>query len=230
MKTETLNNKSQYKLLKFNLIKSKLLKKKHYLKAITLEDIEFRIKKALYIIYLYHINNKRILFVGNPLNINRELLKLFNKTKHIFIPKSAWIAGVITNQYSSFKSNFKQESQLNKISKQLLELKKKSDLVVIIDQLLETKALEESYTAKLPIISLNNDLDIFDDKSNYKVPGNFVSSKSKINNNLFYSILITTMKKSHIIKKKFPALHHKLKTINVLKKKHYKKKNYRKNK
>ena len=217
MKTTTLNTKNKYKLLKLKLIKSNILKKQHYFKSITLENIEFRIKKALYLIYLYHVNNKRILFVGNPLNINKELTKLFHKTKHIFIPKSAWIAGVITNQYSSFKSKFKHETQINKMSKQLLKLKKKSDLVVIVDQMLETKALEESYTSKLPVISINSDLNIFDEKSSYKVPGNLVYSKHKINNNLLYSILITTLKKAHLIKKRF-SLTHKLKTINILKK------------
>ena len=180
-----------------------------------MENIEFRIKKALYIIYLHHINNKRILFVGNPLSLNKELTKLFNKTKHLFVPKSSWVAGVITNQYSSFKSQFKHETQINKMSKQLLKLKNKSDLIVIMDQEFEIKALEEGYISKIPVISLNSDLNIFDKKSNYKVPGNLVSPKHKMNNNLFYSILITTLKKAHAVKKKFAALTHKLRTVSI---------------
>lgn len=218
MKTTNLNNdRNQYKLLKLKLIKSKILKKKHYVKAITLENIEFRIKKALYIIYLYHINNKRILFVGNPLKINEELSDTLNKTKHIFIPKSAWMAGVITNQYSSFSSQFKHEPQINKMTEKLLQLKKKSDLVVIVDQTLETKALEESYISKIPSISLNSDINIFDGKSSYKVPGNLVTSKHEINSSLFYSLLMATLKKARKTKKRF-SLQHKLKTVSVLKK------------
>lgn len=218
MKTEILKN-NKHKLLKLKLIKSKILKKKHFLNDITLENIELKIKKALYLIYLYHLNNKRILFVGNPLNINKELTKFFIKTKHIFIPKSSWIAGVITNQYSSFKSHFKQESQINKISKRLLQLKKKGDLIVIIDQQVEMQTLNESYIAKLPVISINNNLTSFDEKSNYKIPTNLVSSKNKINNNLFYSLLLTTLKKAQLVKKKFSFLTHKVKiTSSILKK------------
>ena len=54
---------NNYKLLKFKLINAQNLKKKHYLKNITLEDVEFRLKKALHLIYLYHISNKQILFI-----------------------------------------------------------------------------------------------------------------------------------------------------------------------
>jgi ribosomal protein S2 len=225
MKTEILKNDS-HKLLKLKLIKSKILKKKHFLNAITLESIELKIKKALYLIYLYHLNNKRILFVGNPLNINKELTKFFIKTKHIFIPKSSWIAGVITNQYSSFKSHFKQESQINKVSKRLLQLKKRGDLIVIIDQQLEMQALNESYIAKLPVISINSDSNSFDEKSNYKIPTNLVTVKHKINNNLFYSLLLTTLKKAQLVKKKFTFLTHKVKIASLILKKNKKGKKF----
>ena len=218
MKTEILKN-NKHKLLKLKLIKSKILKKRHFLNDITLENIELKIKKALYLIYLYHLNNKRILFVGNPLNINKELTKFFSTTKHIFIPKSSWITGVITNQYSSFKFPFKQESQITKISKRLLQIKKRGDLIVIIDQQTEMQALNESYIAKLPVILLNSDLNSFDEKSNYKIPTNLVSAKNKINNNLFYSLLLTTLKKAQLIKKTFNFLTHKIKiTPSILKK------------
>lgn len=221
MKIEKIESTS-YKLLKLNLIKSKVLKKNHYLKNIKLDDIEMRLKKALYVIYLYHINNKRILFVGNPLNINKEITTLLKNTKHIFIPKSAWIAGVITNQNSSFKSLFKQDVNITKMSQILLKLKNKSNLVVIIDKNLDQKVLEESYSARLPVISLNSDLNPFDLKSSYKIPGNFPFSKNKLKNNFFYSLLVSTFKKAHRIKKQFPFLSHKLSTtLSILKKKKY---------
>jgi ribosomal protein S2 len=210
--------KTKYKLLKLKIIKSKLFKKNLYLKNMTLEDIVVRIKKALHIIYLYHINNKRILFVGNSFAISKEMSKLLKNTKHTFIPKSTWIAGVITNQYSSFKSMFKQETKLSKVSQKLLQLKQKSDLVVIIDQNFERTAIEESYTAKLPVVVLNSNLNPFDFKSNYKIQGNFNSSKNKIKHSLFNSILIATLKKAARIKKTFTKLFPKLKTVSTIKK------------
>lgn len=215
---EELKNKN-CKLLKFNIIKSRILNKKHYANGITLEDTEIRLKKALKLIYSYHIQNKRILFVGNPLSINNELTTLLKNTKHIFIPKSAWIAGIITNQHFSFKSVFKKENSINTISQRLLKLKKKSNLVVIIDKVLDEEALKESYYSRLPIISLNNNLNIFEVESSYKVPGNYSVFKNQMRNNFFYSLLISTIKKAQKIKQNFPSLSHKMLTLSVFKKK-----------
>lgn len=208
----------KYKLLKLKVIRAKLLKKNLYLKNITIEDIVLRIKKALYIIYLYHINNKRILFVGNSLVINKEISKLLKKTKHIFIPKSAWIAGVVTNQYSSFKSMFKQETKISKISQKLLLLKKNSDLVVIMDPNFESTALEESYAARLPVVVLNSNLNLFESKESYKIPGNFTAAKNKISNSFFHSILVATLKKAARIRRTFFSQYPKLKTVSIIKK------------
>jgi len=218
MKIEKIKYQS-YKLLKFKLISSKILKKEHYLKNITLEDVEFRLKKALHIIYLYHISNKQILFVGNPLHINNELKNLLFSTKHIFIPKSAWIEGIITNQNFSIKSLIKQKkNNINKISERLLQLKKKSDLVVIIDPVSDFKAIDESYITKIPVIALNSNLKAFDTKTSYKIPGNFIISKNKYKNNFFYSILISTLKKSNKVKNRFPKLSYQLNSIALIKK------------
>jgi ribosomal protein S2 len=211
------NNKS--KLLKVKLMQSKIYRKKHHVQNITLEDMEYRLKKALYIIYSYHINNKQIMFVGNPLQINKEMKKLLKNSKHIFIPKDAWINGVITNQNSSFKSLFKkQKGKSTDLSKRLLELKKKSDLIVVMDKNINSKSLDESYIARIPVIALNSKLSPFQEKASYKVPGNFIFPKNVVTNNFFYSILLATLSKSNQIKKKFPSISHKLGTTNVLKK------------
>ena len=210
---------NKYKLLRINTIKSKVYKKKHYLKNITLEDIEYRLKKALFIIYSYHLNNKRILFVGNPLNINLKIQKILGKTKHLFIPKDTWVKGIITNQNSSLKSIFKKSDENNgKISKIILQLKKKSDLVVVMDKDVDVDALKESYTSRTPVISLNNYLSQFDLKSSYKVPGNFILQKNNLTNSLFYSLLVSTLNRSNRIKQKFPKTQHKLNTTNIFKK------------
>lgn len=228
MKIKKIQN-NNYKLLKLKLIKSKILKKNHLIKNVTLEDIESRIKKVLKLIYLYHINNKKILFVGNPLNINKRMIKFLRNTNHVFIPKSAWLAGIITNNQTSFKFLFKKNTNLTKISQKILQLKKKSDLVVLMNKNLDNIALEESYSSKLPVISLNSELSPFDFKSSYKVPGDLSFYKLKFKNNFFYSILISTLKKSNSIKKNFKTLSHRLLTpLLVLKKKkkYYKKKRY----
>ena len=183
----------KYKLLKFNLITIKIIKKIHIKKNLLINDVEARLKKALKLIYIYHINNKKIIFIGNPLNINKKLIKLLRTTKHMFVPKSTWISGLITNKKSI---------------KKVLKLKK-IDLVVIIDKKNEIIALEESYSFKLPIITLNCDLNPFDSKSSYKIPGNLVRLKDKLRNNFFYLLLLSTLRKAEKIKKQCPFLSYK---------------------
>lgn len=233
MKIRKLEQKN-YKLLKFKLIESKIYKKNHFIENITLEDIEFRLKKILHLIYLYHISNKKILFIGNPLNINKNIKTVLSKTKHIFMPKFTWINGIITNQNIHLKSLFKQKKNvLNKITEKIIQLKKKSDLIVIIDQEIDLKAIEESYKARTPVIALNSDLNLFNYKTNYKVPGNFIISKNKLKNNFFYSILLSTLKKANLVKNKLKnTLAYKLNTVKIIKKikntKFYRKKIYNK--
>lgn len=123
------------KLNKINLYKSKILKlklvqtkiyKKSYNNFIKIEDISSRLKKALCIIYNYHMNNKRIIFIGVPINIISKLKKLLGKTKHIIIPESIWVPGLFTNQEVCFKYLAKNpKSMENKISDILFQLKKK---------------------------------------------------------------------------------------------------------
>ena len=59
----------QSKLFKLKLIQTKIYKKNEH-NFIKIEEIYSRLKKALHIIYKYHINNKRIVFIGTPLNIS----------------------------------------------------------------------------------------------------------------------------------------------------------------
>lgn len=217
-----IKNIKNYKLLDLKLLKSKILKKKHDFKNITIKDVSYRLRKALHIIYLYHTSKKRITFVGNPLNINKEITKLLQKTDHKFLPTSAWMAGIITNRYNSLKWLFKKEKNtLNKISQRLLNFKKRNDLVVILDKELNSVALNESFKSKIPIISLNNNLNPFDLGSDYKIPGGFLVSKGEIKNNIFYSILVSIFKKAIQTKLKFPSFfRQKSSTINIIKKKY----------
>ena len=92
--------KYKNKLLKLKLIKTKIYKKKDQLTNTRIEDIEYRLKKVLHVIYKYHTNNKRILFIGVPVHTDKETKNLINSTRHTFIPESAWVNGIITNKVS----------------------------------------------------------------------------------------------------------------------------------
>lgn len=226
MKVEKIETK-KHKLLKLNLLKSKILKKDHYYKGLTLENLEVRVKKALYIVWRYHIRNKRILFVGNPKNINAKLIKLFKKTKHIVTPMRAWIAGVITNRKSP--SEYLSEENKNKVVRQLANLRKEINLIVIVDEKLDQIAVNESYNSRIPTITFNSNLEVFENKIDYKVPGNFLEVKNSINNSLLYSILIAVLGKANAMKHKYAKYLLELRTIQTIKrgkKKYYQKNHY----
>lgn len=188
--------KYQSKLVKLKLIKTKIYKKNDY-DFIKIEEIISRLKKALHIIYQYHVNNKRILFVGTPIHIEEKLKNLIKNTRHTYIPESVWMNGILTNQQSCFKYLLKNQQSVNrKISTILFKTKKKSDLIVILDASANSNALNEGYLTRTPVISLNLHLDNSDIKSSYKVPGNFKFTHKKVRNNFFYSILSATLKKA----------------------------------
>ena len=75
-------------------------------------------------------------------------------------------------------------------------------MIVILNQSSDFYASHESYITKIPIISINCNLNISDPKSSYKVPGNFKFTKKKSGNNFFFSILAATIKKATLTKSK----------------------------
>lgn len=174
--------RNQNKLLKLKLIKTKIYKKNHAFKQLKIEDIEHRLKKGLQIIYKYHINNKKILFISSSLVLKTKIKNLFKNIKHLFIPQQFWSNGEITN---------KQQFHSKKISK----LENKANLIVILDKLVNNNIIKESYKAKIPIIFLGNSLNIFEANSSYKIPGDFLLNKKKLRDNFFLVLLKTILKK-----------------------------------
>lgn len=202
-------------MIKLQLIRAKIYKKSHYLKNIVLEDLETRLKKALHIIFRYHMNGKRILFVGNPLKINKQIKRLLKRTSHTFIPKHAWVNGLVTNRKLSVEAVKKDTSLIRPLSKKLLRLKRKNDLVVIVDSKFERNALVESHAIRLPVIALNCDLNPanYNAVSTYKIPGDFILQQSEVENSFFYSVLRAVLLKSTKRRKLFPKEIYRTKTL-----------------
>ena len=224
MKIKKLLN-SQNKLLKFKIIKSKIYNKHHYISNIKIEDIEHRLKKALHIIFKYHVFKKRILFIGTSNFINNNIQNFFKKTNHFLIPESVWVNGLISNKFSFFKLFVKDKKFTNKkVSEILFFLKKNIDLVVLLNESNNTyNALAESYLKKIPVISFNSSLNILNTKSSYKIPGDFKFSNKKVRDNFFYSILIATLEKGNQPKNKINfrllSFNNSIKKRNVLRQK-----------
>jgi len=175
--------KNQNQLLKLKLIKTKIYKKNYTFKNLKIEDIEYRLKKGLQIIHKYHIENKKILFINNSSTIETKIKNLLKNTNHVYITHHLWLNGKTTNKE---KTSFYKTSQLNS----------KSDLIVILNKQISNYIIEENYKIKTPMIFIANELNIFDNKSSYKIPGNFLLAKKKIRNNFFLTLLKAVLKKS----------------------------------
>lgn len=190
--------KNQHQLLKLKLIKTKIYEKNDTFTNLKIEDIEYRLKKGLQIMHKYHVKNKKILFINNSLTIGTKIKKLLKNTKHIFMSYYLWLNGGITNTQLFSKDPTKRKTSYNKTS----QFKNKSDLIVILDKHINTHVIEENYKTRTPILFLGSDLNIFDNKSSYKIPGNFVLAKKKIISSFFLTLLKTIFKKSKQIKNK----------------------------
>lgn len=185
-------NKIQNQLIKLKLITTKIKKKINDTK-LNLENIIFRLKKGLYIIYKFHIANKKLLFIGNKNLEKIKIKKLLNLTKHKFISEYIWFNSKIykTKLYSS---NFLQEILQNNI----LNFKINNKLIIILNSQINKNIINENYKFKIPIISLEDNLDILNIKSSYKISGNFFFENKKVKNNFFFTLLKVILKKYKI--------------------------------
>jgi ribosomal protein S2 len=194
---------------KNKFIKLKLLETKIYTNTFKnsnkLINITTSLKKILNLIYKYHINNKRILFIGPSIEqTNLNFQKIFKSTKHLILPKSIWMNGIITNSTACFKYIIKNQDIINKnFYKAIYKLNSNIDLIVILESFYTKNILKEGYLAKIPVILLENtNTKNVKLKPNYLVSGNFKLSEKKTKENFIYLILFSIFKKINKIKNK----------------------------
>ena len=162
-------------------------KKKNFNQKTEIKLTEILLNKIANIIYLYHITNKTILFLGFPKNFT----KILKTTKHIVVPEFMW-------QNNMFNNNVISNNKKTKIPKNIFKLqtklKKKVDLIVINNLDSNQIAFKESYLARIPAITITKKFDISKIKSNYNSSGSyhFFTEKEK-NTNFFYLFLKTVI-------------------------------------
>ena len=114
----------KFKLLNFKIANSSLIIKSLEKSTLNIITVVSQIKKALKIIHRYHISKKQIIFIGNPLYINNQLTTMLKKSKHLFVPKSAWVAGHIANRFTRsiipHKDNITKIFSIRKLKKKKL--------------------------------------------------------------------------------------------------------------
>lgn len=175
-------------LLKLNLLRSKVyeqpIKKMKFDNLIdsNLNQIIVDTKKVLQIVFQYHQIEKRILFVGLPYKLESRINQY---TRHIAIPKTFDVQGMISNPNRKSLKSGKNSTQIRfkETSKFLLpKLTKRLDLIVLFEHDKSKMILSEAEVAKIPLVCFGTDLNALNTAS-YKVEGNF---KNVSNKNIFF--------------------------------------------
>lgn len=190
MKINRIKN-SNYKLLKFQLLKSYKNKKVKHSKII---QTQFELKKISNLVYKYHIENKKILFVGFPIFFEQIL----QKTKHILIPNFVWIDGMLTNN-ATLKKKMTNKGEGTKRNFRIpLQLKQKLDLIIVCN----VNIVKEALVIQIPTIIFNKDTKQSTKKFDYEFSANNNNLNEKIKtNNFIYKFMIATLKRAESAKK-----------------------------
>jgi len=177
-----------FKIKKYTLMKLYLLKCQAYKTNIkfpikkALNHLEQCLRQALTLIYSYHSNNKKILFIGFPyLKSKTVLLKSSN---HLFLPKKLWMNGSFSNNVLSIKES-KSSTEKKVFST------KKFDLVVFFN------ATFKDIGVLKELSSLNSPLIVFGGQIFSEFIGNIVfvplacktKNAKKLSSFLIYSVL-----------------------------------------
>lgn len=145
------SQKKRLKMIKLELIKSKIYLQQNYSLLDILDFHELRLKRILKIIYSYHINNRQIYFIGAPVKIQTNL----SKTNHLCLPESSWIKGMLSNRISIFRYIKKSISDKN-LAGTLFKVKIKPSLLVVFNPYLESDILKEARKMRIPVLVLTS--------------------------------------------------------------------------
>ena len=183
----------QSKLIQLQLIKSKMYKTN----SESIESIELHLKKALQIVHKYHVNSKQIFFVGLSNTIQSYYQKVLKNTKHLSVPQSTWVNGILSNRVSILKylhQKINSNSENNKANlKYLFSIQQKPDLIVLFNKELELDVFQEATKLKIPVISVTTKCNL-DQNSLYSIYGTRDAIEKRVDN--LYLILLNSILKN----------------------------------
>ena len=152
------------------------------------------LNQILMIIFEFHAQNKKILFIGFP----KQFHKTLRNTKHLQIPE------LINNEiWENKKSKAEKAKQSKNITKLTHKLKKKADLIVVYASANDEFLTIKSYLTSIPLIIVSKQLEIFNKSQDY----NFPIQKSS-NLKIFLSLLkdLPNIKIKEEKKRQFPRI------------------------
>ena len=182
-------------LLMLQLIKSRVYDNTYKnnsldsLPIIDMHSLIIKLKKVVNILFEYHKNKKKILFIGIPKIIET---KINNETNHVAIPKFYNILGLFINKSILKSLRLKHQILKNNNKLSFTKLLNKPDIIVIIDSDQTESIIKESSRAKIPVIVFNSNSGL-KKKLCYDVPSNFNFTK-KTTNDLFFKIINSILK------------------------------------
>lgn len=194
-KTRKINSK---RLFELQLIKAKAYSKTNstlFKKPETdLSNILLDFKKSVNIIFKYHKNNKRILFIGSPKILENQIN---SNTIHTSIPSFLSIRNkFIADSYISKNIKFNKYF-FNNQNFFLSKLKKKPELVVIFNHIKKESIIQQTHIAKIPVIEFNFNRYRKDWNYNYNIHGNIELNKNKLIDNVLFVILNSLFSNKH---------------------------------
>lgn len=151
---------------------------RHKLCLINLDYTLCFLKPALKFLCKTIISNKRILFIGSPLGLEKEFASLCKKNNHYFIERALY------GFFSDYKKKYYLESRLSS------KIVKPPAIIVIFDPLSNYMALDELKFLDIPIIAFVNSDEDFS-LVDYPVPANIRSQKGGLFvYNLFHHLFL----------------------------------------
>jgi hypothetical protein len=166
-------------------------KKNSFYNKFSLKFTEILLNKIAHIIYYFHFFDKKIVFLGFP----SRFFHILKKTKHVVIPEYIWYSGIFRNNNALFLKKKKKKIP-NNMLKQILKLKKKTDLIMLYNLNDNTTAIKEAYLAKTPTVTICDKLNIINHKTILESTGNYNFVLEKIENtNFFFSFIEAVLKK-----------------------------------
>ena len=167
-----------------------------------LEKTADHLEKAVSFLKAIKLQNKKVLFVGTKPQSAYQINKFVESTNHFYVDKK-WTPGLLTNfkelrkridYYLDLKGQFETgdinkytKKEVAKFSKDLekldasyrgvAEMRKKPDVVIVLDAFIDRIAVDEAKNANLAVVALA-DANVDPTGIDYLIPGNDDSMKS----------------------------------------------------
>lgn len=138
-----------------------------------LKQTSYNLKRILQIVFQYHLNRKKILFIGEKQVVKKQFFYIHKKTNHIFLSETAWFHGLLSNN-KTIKKFLKKRNPM-------LRLVKNPRLLVSYNywNLIDS----ESYTRRITSVTLTNNYlkskCCYDKSPTYSISGNLTEIRKK---------------------------------------------------